>query len=507
MFQGAGYTRPGVTRRRGPVVATLVVLTLGLVGCVSYSDLKPARQPSAVSDFASERSLGGDVPAAWPAGQWWQRFGDPQLDKLVAEALTGSPELELAGARLRAARAVAEVAGAAGNPGYNAAFNSTWQRFTENGVIPPPYGGMTHTNNDLTLNLNYHLDFWGRNRSALQAALSRQHFSEAEEAEARLLLTTAVASAYIELDHRYQLLDVAERTLKQRQAIYDLTEQRVQAGLDTRVQLKQAESELPAIRGSIAALHEAINASRYQLAALIGAGPDRGLAIGRPQLRVAATGSFEAPASVPAGLLGRRPDIVAARWRVEAADWGVKASKAEFYPNVNLAAFVGLSSIGLDNLVESGSRVYGAGPAISLPLFARHTLRGHLKEQLATYDAAVASYDRALVDALKEVATSINAGRWLVQRRSEQRAALKTAEEALSLATQRYRAGLGNYLTVLQAQTSVLQSEREGAALDARALELHIQLIKALGGGFDDAAGVASHAKQTTGVDHDNARS
>lgn len=358
---------------------------------------------------------------------------------------------------------------------------------------------MRESNNDLTTHFTYRLDFWGRDRAALQAALSRQREAQAEGAEAELVLATAVASQYVELAHWYALLDVAEDTLAQRQSIYDLTAKRVEAGIDTSVQLKQAESELPAIRGEIAALHEAINASRYSLAALLGAGPDRGLEIHHPQLSWNGQNGAALPRMIPLGLLGRRPDIVAARWRVEAVKGDVEVAKAEFYPDVNLTAFAGFSSIGLDNLLDSGSRVYGVGPAISLPLFASGTLRGHLSERLAAYDSAVASYNRALTDALKQVAVSLDGEYWLVERRKQQRAALETTQEALALATDRYRAGLGNYLTVLQAQTAVLQRQREGVALNARALGLRIDLIKALGGGFDQADAENSVTGQVIG--------
>lgn len=512
-FSAPAVARAGTCRRRRPALVALLLAAAGIAGCVSYSDIGPTQTPKPVSALAADRAV-GVADGHWPTQQWWRRFGDPQLDQLIDEALAGNPELDGAVARLRGARAAAEVANAARSPGYSGSFSSEYQRFTENGVIPPPFGGSKDTFNDLSLKLDYHLDFWGRNRAAFQAALSRQRVAAAERAETSLVLATAIASTYIELARQYALLDVAEQTLKQRQSIYDLTDKRVRAGLDTRVQLKQAESELPAIRGDIAAIHESINATRYALAALLGAGPDRGLAIRRPALDPAAVMKLAVPATLPAGLLGRRPDIVAARWRVEAAGSDVKVAKAEFYPNVNLSAFVGFSSIGLDNLLERGSRVYGGGPAITLPIFARHTLRGNLSERYAAYDAAVAAYDRALVDALKQVAVDVNAGHWLVERRREQRAALKTAREALVLATDRYRAGLGNYLTVLQAQTAVLARQREGAALDARALLLRINLIRALGGGFDDSAtssptagATARSAGQATGAGHDDARS
>ncbi len=499
--------------RAASSLALAALLGLSLTGCVSYDDIAAAATPRPVGDLAAQESLPA-TGGQWPRQAWWQRFGDPQLDTLVEEALAGAPELDIAAARLRAASAASQVAGAARKPGYTGSFNSEYQRFTENGIIPPPYGGMRESNNDLTASLSYDLDLWGRNRAALEAALSREHAAQAERAEAELVLATAVAASYIDLAHQYALLDVAQHTLEQREAIYALTAKRVDAGLDTKVELKQAESELPAARGAIAALHASINARRFALAALIGAGPDRGLKIARPQLATSDPAQLALPAAVPAELLGRRPDIVAARWQVEAAGSDIDVARAEFYPNINLTAFAGLSSIGLDNLLEQGSRVYGVGPAITLPLFAHNTLRGNLKQRYAGYDQAVAGYNRTLTDALQEVAVNIDAAHWLVEQQTQQRAALDTAEEAYRLATERYRAGLGNYLSVLQAQTAVLDRQRAGAALDARAMELRIDLIRALGGGFDEAAlanagtdAAKASAEASKGVDNDNAAS
>jgi NodT family efflux transporter outer membrane factor (OMF) lipoprotein len=183
-------------------------------------------------------------------------------------------------------------------------------------------------------------------------------------------------------------------------------------------------------------------------------------------------------------LLGHRPDIVAARWRVEAALRDTDSSKAAFYPNVNLTAFAGYSSIGLDKLVRAGSVNYGGGPAISLPIFDGGNLRANLKQDYAAYDSAVANYNETLLHALRDVADQLNSYRSLQPQITEQQAALVAAQGALDLAMQRYRAGLGNYLTVLNSETAVISQLMFEAGLLTRAQTLRIELARAFGGGF-----------------------
>jgi NodT family efflux transporter outer membrane factor (OMF) lipoprotein len=190
------------------------------------------------------------------------------------------------------------------------------------------------------------------------------------------------------------------------------------------------------------------------------------------------------PAAVPADLLGRRADIAAARWRVEAATADMKSAKAQFYPNVNLTAFVGLASIGLDRLVRSGSEQYGAGPAIHLPIFDSGRLRANLSGKAADRDAAVESYNAAVLDAVHDVADQIGSMRSIARQQLEQVSAQTSAESAYDLATQRYKAGLGTYLTVLNAESNVLTQRRLSADLKARAIDIQIALIRSLGGGY-----------------------
>lgn len=480
-------------------LAVLSALLASVAGCAGYRDIQASQAPRPIDTFAAADTLAAAQPAAatafeWPAEQWWTAFGDAQLNALIDEALAYGPSLDAAAARVRSAQAFTGTARSALYPYIDGTANLQYVHLSENWEFPPPFGGSTVWDNQIKIGASYELDFWGRNRNAVKAAVSAEQAALAEQQSARLVLTSAVAKTYVELQRLYMQRDVAEQTLQQRDRIFALTRQRVDAGVDSQAELRQAEAQLPALRGQIAQLDEAIGAARNALAALLGAGPDRGLRIERPQLAHAPAATARLPADLPLNLLGRRPDIVAARWRVEAAERDTDVAKAQFYPNVNLTAFVGTYSIGIDNISANGSDMYSIGPAIQVPIFAGGKLRANLKSKYAAYDSAVAAYDQALTDALRDVADQLNALKWLEVRQREQRAALAVARNAQDLQTQRYQAGLGNYLSVLSAETLVSAQEQLGAELDARALDLQVNLIKALGGGFDAQARPAGDA-------------
>jgi NodT family efflux transporter outer membrane factor (OMF) lipoprotein len=262
----------------------------------------------------------------------------------------------------------------------------------------------------------------------------------------------------------------------------------VDAGLDSRVELKQTEAAIPATRERVEQLEETIALTRHQLAALAGEGPDRGLAIARP----AASGlqAIALPSRIPAELLGRRPDLVAQRWRVAAAAHGIDAAKARFYPNVNLVALVGLQSLGASGFLSAASRTVAAGPALSLPIFDGGRLRSELAGSRAEYDAAVERYNQVLADALRDVADQLASFQSVQAQRTQERQALQSTAEASALAVERYREGVGSYLQVLAAEAPLLAQRSLDARLHARELVVSIHLMRALGGGFD--AGAAS---------------
>jgi NodT family efflux transporter outer membrane factor (OMF) lipoprotein len=458
-----------------------------LAGCVSNGDWK-ATHAVAPQDLSASRTLATAKvdAAAWPTDTWWRGYGDPQLDALIDESLAGSPSLEIAQARLRAAQAQATSAQGARQPTTTLNGEVNRQKYPQNGLVPPPYAGSYVTEARLALDFSYDIDFWGRNREALASARAGVQAAEADKAAARLALSVAVARAYFQLDLSYAFLAVTQANLAQESSILDLTQQRVGAGLENTARVKQSEGRLALVRTSVTATQANIDLARNALAALVGAGPDRGLDLKRPQLT--APGDIELPSALPVDLLGRRPDVTAARWRVESAARGVAASEAAFYPNVNLVAFVGLQSVGLSKLFDGSDTIVGGGPALSLPLFNRGALRGALEAQQAQYDLSVGQYNQNLIDAVHEVADVMTNWAALDKESADARIALDSAQRSYDLTRDRYRAGLDNYLSVLSAENQVFLAQALGAELHSRRLSFSTDLVRALGGGYSPAA-------------------
>ena len=466
------------------LVALLAGAVLMLFGCAT------PQAGSAPHALQESRELGATTPATtpWPDARWWSGYGDATLDRLIEQASAGQPALQTVQARIRVAEANARAAQGARLPQAALSAGATDQRFSENGLIPPPLGGTTRWSADLQAGASWELDLFGRQRAALDGALGQWRASQADAQAARVLLAANVASSYFNLARLVEARAVASDALKQREQIVALVRQRIGAGLDTQVDLRQAEGLVAQSQVEIESLNEAMDRSRHALAELVGTGPQ---AFDTLTPALAPLASVALPPSLPADLLGRRADLVAQRWRVEAALRETDVARAQFYPNVNLTAFIGLSSIGLDRLLESGSRTYGAGAALRLPLFEGGRLQANLDARRAEVDAAIDAYNGALQRALREVADEMTGLRSIERQQLAQRDATVAADAAYDLALQRYRAGLGNFLVVLTAQTNVLTQRRAVTELKARHLASEVALVRALGGGYvaDDAPG------------------
>ncbi|MFL6600336.1 MAG: efflux transporter outer membrane subunit [Steroidobacteraceae bacterium] len=484
-----GLSTPGEPRYATPLAAAAfaAALCLFVAGCVSQRDSHPPR-PVAPDSLSADRALATAQvnEDAWPEDDWWRAYGDPQLEALMGEALAGSPSLQVAQARLRAAQAEATRAGGARLPGTAVNAEVTRQRYSGNGLYPPPYAGNYFTDGRVALDFSYDLDFWGRNREVLESARANVRAAEADQAAARLALTVAVARAYFNLDLQFALLDVARGSLEQQNAILDLTQQRASRGLENIARVKQSEANVALTRTSVEYVEGSIKLVRAQLGALVGAGPDRGADLRRPHIE--APEKAQLPSTLPADLLGRRPDVVAQRWRVESATRGVAAAEAAFYPNVNLAAFAGFQTVGLSKLFNGGSAIVGAGPALSLPIFNRRELHGALESQQAQYDLSVAQYNETVIDAVNEVANVVTNWDALAKEATDARIAEEAAQTAYSITKERYRAGLDNYLTVLSTENEVFLTQAIRAQVLARELNLTADLVRALGGGYAASA-------------------
>ncbi len=471
-----------LNRPRRIITAALLgaASALALSACASLPAMGPAPQVKPAAAYAAAQSLAAPE-RAWPADSWWTAYGDPELNTLIEEGLKGSPDLAAAQARLDKAGAYRAGAVAKTLPSLSAQAQVQDTKLSYNNGFPPAF--VPHGLNGaglVGLDFNWELDFWGKNRKAVEAATSEVRAAEAQAAEARLVLSTGIASAYADLVRLYAERDVAEDALRVRQDTVTLVSNRVQNGLDTRAELSQAEAGAPTAREQIAAIDESIALTRNRIAALLGEGPDRGLSIARPKVAVAA---FGLPASVAADLVGRRPDVAAARWRAEAAAKRIGVAKAQFYPNVNLVALAGFQSLGLSKLFASGSDMLQAGPAVTLPIFEGGALRANLRGARADYDEAVAVYDGTVAQAFQQVADVAASEKALTTRLDEARQALAANQDAFQTASLRYRGGLANYQSVLLAEDAMLQSRRTVADLQSRAFALDVALVKALGGG------------------------
>ena len=462
------------------------VALLALTACASSAGIAPS------APVIEPSQLGLPVQGATAEGikeDWWAAWGDAELSRLMAQALQSHPSLQVAQARL--AKAGAVVAGEAAGEGPKLGFNAdtTRQHFSATSIYPAPLGGSTRTLANVQLAGSWEIDFFGRHRAAIEAAVGSQRAAEADLVAARNVLTGQMAQTYVQLGRLLAQRAVAERALAQREQMLGLIRQRVSAGLDTRVELRQGEGALPDARLQMEQIDEQVTLARHALAVLA-AVPLDALAQFKPSLPDATRVAL--PSVLPADLLGRRADVTAARWRIEAATQGVQVAKAQFYPNVNLNLFAGLASIGLGNLVESGSRQYGVGPAIHLPIFDAGSLRANLSARSADVDGAVAAYNGAVLEAVRDTADQLSSLQSLARQRVEQTQAQTAVESAYDLAKQRYGAGLSGYLTLLNAESAVLAQRRQAVDLQARTLSTQVNLIRAVGGGFEVDAPVAS---------------
>ena len=480
---------PSPTRLRSTAAAAAaLVLAATLAGCANFSGIgsdKSTVEPQQLDAHLSIPAEGGK----WPDASWASQFGDAQLAALIAEGLEDSPSIAQAKARIDKASSYVQRERAAQLPTVSAGYSWNRELYSGNALYPPPYGGSWYSENKVLLNASWDLDLWGKNREATRVALSQQKVAEADAQEARLTLATSIAQTYLELARQYALRDVAERETQSRRDVGRITVGRVAAGLDTQVERQTSDGNIASSQASLTQLDGQITTTRYQLGALLGKGPDRGLSIAKPSLNPQA--NVPMPDDVPANLLSRRPDLVAARWTIDGTQHDIKSAKAAFFPDVNLGGLAGFDAFGWSNFLQFGSRQFQAGPAIDLPIFAGGALRAQLRGKYADFDLAVADYNETLVNALNDVATQIASIRSTEKQLVDAQAAYDATNHAYDLAVIRYKAGLSPQLQVLNADQNLLAQEQGVVELKMNRRAQQIALIKALGGGFDsEAAGL-----------------
>ncbi len=467
-------------------IAVCLVLT-ALAGCAPNLGTPPEIRPPTA--YETSRSLAAST-ADWPRDAWWKAYGDAQLDRLIGDALENAPDLRIAEARVREANAAVEQSGAALWPAISVNGAALPTQNTLNQGFPPQYKALLphnwHVQGSATGNLAYEFDFFGKNRAALVAATSAALAADVDAAAARIALSTSVAETYGELLRLTADQAAVQDAVALRKQSAAQVSARVSQSLENVGQLSEANALVASAQADEDAIDGQIARARHAIAALVGKGPDYGLdVVPAPGETLAA---FGLPRSLSMDLVGRRPDIVAARLRAEAAASRVDVAHAAYYPNIDLTGYLGVQSIDIKSLLTKDSMVGQIGPALNLPIFDGGLIEGGYRAARAQYDEAVASYDKTLVHALQDVADAASDSRELGQELVHARAALAESENARRIAMLRYQGGLSRYLEVLTAEDTLVAVRRRVADLQASAFFQDVALIRALGGGYRDEA-------------------
>lgn len=464
----------------------LLLVSSGLSACAT-PQVAERSVPVAADSLASARSFSASyVAQSWPSLSWWRTYGDAQLDAIMAEALASSPDVAIADAKLRQAQAIINTTASASRPQMGVGGEGVLTKQSYQNGIPAaflPQGWNDHVN--LYGSGSFDLDLWGKNKVALATATSDALAAEVDAQQARVMLTSAVATTYADLARLFAERDVLTAEFATRQGTADLILKRQRAGLENMASVHQAQAAVDGARLLLEANDEAMQLRRHALAALMGKGPDRGLSIARPSAQL--TQPTPLPADAGIALIGRRPDIVAARVRVESADLRITSAQKAFLPDIKLQGLLGLQALGIGNLFGGGADYGQFGPAFSLPIFDGGTLQANLDAQSAAYDMAVAGYNKTVIAALNEVADAIASRDSADRQLAAADSAAQSAAASYDLIRKRYGAGLASYLDVLATEGAMLEAKRAASQARYRRLALDIALIRALGGGFSEA--------------------
>jgi len=489
---------------RKPFHAAALAVCVVLAGCVSSGGLHTTDTLTDAASLKSERSLANVSlsPTAWPTQDWWVGFGDPQLTALIDEALKNNPSLADVEARARQAQAAADGLDAARDPQVGLDASAVGARLSSKDPVYPEYAlGSFAWAKSVTAGFSWDLDLWGGKRAAWEAALGRSRAAQIDAHAARIQLSVNVARAYVRLGYAFAQQDVAEAEQQRASKSLVITRRLVEGGLGTTQQAYLADSQVASAEQQKVQADRAIDAARSSLSVLLGQGPDRGLAITRPHLLD--QGMVALPDQLPVGLLGRRADLVAARWQVEAAAKDIKATKTEFLPNISLSAMAGVVAVGdSTNVFQLPARTFSIGPALSLPIFDGGRLRAKLAATDSVYDQSVARYNTLLVAAINDVSDQVSALTSVRAQIALEKRAQDDARKSWEQAISGYKGGVSGPLAPLISRQQLLQADQRTAALESQQADISIRLIEALGGGYgvNDTADAkdANRAGQST---------
>ena len=460
--------------RRGACVAALLAVALG--GC------------AAVGPDYSEPQLA--VPAGWSAGtgtdamdavllaRWWHGFGDPVLDRLVADALAANLDLAQARARLREARARRGVAGAALAPSVDASLSGSRSRSSGQSG-----SGSTRELYSAGFDASWELDVFGGVRRSVEAAQADLEASVESLSDTRVSLAAEVALNYIDLRTAEQRLAIAEESIASRGENHQIIRWRQQAGLVSELDLAQATTDLESTRAVLPPLRTAVTEAKNRLAVLLGRNPGELESLVHAD-RPIPLAAAEIVAAIPADTLRQRPDVRAAERRLAAQTARLGEAEAARYPSFRLSGSLGLEALELDALADRGANTHSLFGGITAPVFNAGRIAANIEIQDALVEQARLAYRAAVLAALEEVENALTAVANTDARRAKLAEAAAAARTTLAIAEYRYASGLADFLSVLDAQRTQLSLDEQLAGSTGELARAQIRLYKALGGGW-----------------------
>ncbi len=433
---------------------------------------------------------------------WREFFPDPQLQQLIALALTSNRDLRVAALNVQSAQAQYRIQRASLFPTIGASAVEQVQHIPSGVLAAEIPGGAaggagTLPNNGITVHTydvgvgftNYELDLFGRIRSLSHAAL-QQYFSSGETRRSvQLTLVAEVATAYVAVLADQTLLDITRDTLKSQEDSYALTQKMFSGGTTTELALRQAETTVDTARANLAQYNRQLAQDRDALQLLLGAPIPDGIDFSRGLDRGNMVAELEE--GIPSDVLVRRPDVLAAEHQLMAANAQIGAARAAFLPAISLTGNFGTESTQLSGLFKGGSRAWTFSPQISVPIFAGGANVANLQATKLARDTAVAQYEKAIQTAFREVADALVARGTLDEQLAAQQALVNASAVAYRLADMRYRGGVDSYLNALVAQVSLYSAQQQLQTVRLTRLQNLVTLYKALGGGLREQAAAA----------------
>ncbi len=424
----------------------------------------------------------------WPDSQWWKAYDDPQLNALIDSTLRNSPDMQVAEQRIQLAEAQAKAVEAQDGPEIDFSADVERQRMSAEGLMGPfaitdPAAGTTgpwYTNGTFGLTAGWNLDLWGKNRAEVTARIGAVKAREAEREQTRQLLASGVSRLYWEWQTQAALKTVLTQIETEQQNVITVDRQLYQNGLtssvegvETDIDSSKTEQQLNDVSGKMKVIEA-------RLSALTNA---QSTALKLHTTKLPAVES-QLPSQLGYSLLARRPDLQAAHWYIESSLSSIDAAKAAFYPDVNLIAFLQQDALHLSDLFRHSAQQMGVTAGLTLPVFDSGRLNANLDITKAQSNLTVANYNKAVVDAVNDVARAASQVETLAQKNQHQQQIEHDAQRVVGLAQARFNAGIIAGSRVSEAKIPALREQCNGLLLQGQWLDASIQLTSALGGGY-----------------------